>query len=398
MPKYFYGLLIFLLTSCAPVGWGRATPTPVLEDVVLDRFLTQAPVPVRSAATPVPEGTDGYVVPNGLPLPLVDPLDIVGNIMTSGSPSLVPLTRLLYDQFIVAGYRDTMRIEEVGADVIFQLYCAPPSAERPPIDIVLADRPIRQSELERCLQQNQHLVALRVALDAVVIVINGDATFATNVSKADLAAIFTARRWSDVRRGWPDAEIVRIVPTIDSTIATLFVDKILQHNALLLQNAPATTFLEDGKEIATTIADTPFSVGFLNYSDYQKAASELRLLAVDGIQPTHQNVTKGAYILTYPLLLYTDLTTLKTKPQVSEFLLYYLATLNNVIEEAGNYSLDEALYERTKVVLLNALGQGAYLEQFVPTNTPAPPATLTPTLTPTMALTTIMTATVTTTK
>lgn len=387
MQKYYYGLLIFLLTGCNALGWGRATPTPVMDDIILERFLTQAPIPAHSTATPVPETKNSYLVPAGLPLPLADPLEVVGNIIASGSPSLVPLTRLLYDRFVIAGYRDTIRIEEVGADNVFQRYCAPPSDAQPAIDIVMTDRPMRQSELEHCLQERQKLVALRVAFEAVVVVINSDATFVNSISKAELATIFTARRWSDVRSGWPDAEIIRVIPPVNSTVATLFIDKILQHNSSTLQNASAITFLEDGKEIATTIADTPFSVGFLDYGDYQKNADELRLLPIDGVHPTHQTVSSGTYGLTYPLLLYTDLATLEAKPQVGEFLLYYLATINEVIDAAGNFPLDETLYERTKIVLLNALGQSAYLEQFAPTSTPAPPMQMTPTLTPTAAAT-----------
>ncbi len=400
MPKYFSVLLIFLLAGCSTFGWGRATPVPITEDIALERFLTQAPASLRTIATPIPVSTVVYVAPSGLPLPLVDPLEVVGNLTTSGSRSLVPLTRLLYDRFVIAGYRDTMRIEEVNERDIFDRYCTSIPIEQSAIDIALADRPVRQSELERCLQQNKKLVALRVAYDAVVIVVNSEATFISNVSKADLMAVLTARRWSDVRRSWPDAEIVRVVPASDSTIATLVTDKVLQHNALLLQNASETTFLEDGKEIATTIADTPFSVGFLTYGDYQEYSNGLRLLTVDGIQPNHQTVSRGRYALTYPLLLYTDLATLEAKPQVSAFLLYYLATVNEVIDEAGNFSLDEAFYERTKVVLLNALGQSAYLEQFAPTSTPAPPATMTPilTMTPMLTSTTDLTATMTVTR
>jgi len=398
MAKFFPFLLIVLLTGCNALGWSNATPTPSIDDIALARFLTQAPIPMRITATPRMDETNQSGIPHGLPLPLVDPLELYGDLVISGSPALAPLTRLLYDQFIIAGYSSMMRIEEVGSDVIFERYCNPESATRLAIDIVMADRPITQSQLELCQQQDRQPVALQVASDAVAVVLNGDTTFTKQVSKAELTAIFTARRWSDVRRDWPDQEIIHIVPTTDSTIATLFINKILQRNSSLLQNAPTTTFLADGKEIATTVADTPWAVGFLSYADYYENAAGLHLLAIDGIQPTQQSVSRGEYALTYPLLLYADLATLQNKPQLSAFLMYYLATVNEVSNKVGNFTLSEALYERTKIVLLNAMGQESYLEQFAPTSTPTPPATMTPIVTSTITSTVTVTATTTSVK
>ncbi|MEZ4868137.1 MAG: substrate-binding domain-containing protein [Caldilineaceae bacterium] len=380
-----------LLTGCTPFGWGRATPTPVTEDAALQRFLASAPAPLRDVATPTPDDSGARVTPRGLPLPLVEPLNVEGDVAITGSPALAPLTRLLYASFVSAGYRDTMKIEEVGSDAGFQHYCTHDLTDSAAADLVMADRPMRQSELELCLQHDRKPVALRVALNAVAVVSNVDAVAVTSVNKKELATLFTARHWSDVERSWPAVDIVRVAPAADNIAFALVVEKILNRNALLLQNAPATTFLEDGQEIAITIADTPAAVGFLNYADYQKNASELRLLAIDGIQPDSATVSSGVYPFTYPLLLYADDTTLHVKGQVAAFLLYYLANMNAVMAEAGNFPVNEAIYERTKVVLLTALGQEAYLEQFPPTSTPAPPPTITPM--PTMTSTAVLTAT-----
>ncbi|MFZ4660770.1 MAG: PstS family phosphate ABC transporter substrate-binding protein, partial [Caldilineaceae bacterium] len=310
-------LLLVLLTGCGALPGRQATPTTVLEDVALQRFLTRAPQPLPVATTPTPAAQ--VQIPSGLPLPLVDPLNVTGNLRMSGSSALAPLTRRLYADFVSAGYRDTLRIEEVGADIAFAQYCAqalaPAATVGDAIDIVMTDRPIKQSELNLCVQQQRRPVALRVALAALVIVTGADAVFADNVSKAEAATLFTAHHWSDVRRAWPTAEIQRAIPTMDSMIFQLYVNKILAGQALLLQNAPATTFLADGQEIAFRIADTPYTVGFLSFADYQQNADSLRPLALAGVAPTGQNINSGVYALTYSLLLYTDAATLAERPQ-----------------------------------------------------------------------------------
>ena len=384
-------LLILWLTGCTALPWQRATPTPASADSALQRFLTRAPAPLRLTVTPLPVAGSGYLPPSGLPLPLVDPLTVAGNLTISGSPALAPLTRLLYAGFVSAGYRDTMRIEEVSADSVFARYCSQPSADQTVIDtvvdIVMTDRPIKQSELELCLQQQRRPVALRVALNAVVVVVGADADFVTGVSKAELVGLFTVSHWSAVRYGWPDTEIARLVPPVTSMSFTLFVEKIFGRNGSLLQNAPALTRLDDDREIAFAVADTPAAVGFLPFADYQQNPAGLRLLAVDGIRPDGQTVSNGSYALTYPLLLYVDEATLATKAQTGAFLLYYLAQMNGLMGKVGAFPIGEAGYERTKTVLLTALGQESYLAQFPPTSTPLPPSTATPTVTPTAPLT-----------
>ena len=396
MKSFFLPLLLLVLwlTGCTALPWQRATPTPASADSALQRFLTRAPAPLRLTATPLPVADSGYLPPSGLPLPLVDPLTVAGNLTISGSPALAPLTRLLYAGFVSTGYRNTMRIEEVSADSVFVRYCSQVSADQPAVDIVMTDRPIKQSELELCLQQQRRPVALRVALHAVVVVVRADADFVTEVSKAELVKLFTASKWSAVRYGWPDTEIARLVPPVASISFTLFVNKIFGRNAYLLQNVPALTRLDDDREIAFAVADTPAAVGFLPFADYQQNPAGLRLLAVDGIRPDGQTVSNGRYVLTYPLLLYVDEATLATKAQSGAFLLYYLAQMNGLMGKVGVFPIGEAGYERTKTVLLTALGQERYLAQFPPTSTPLPPPTATPTVTPTAPLTVTVAVTV----
>jgi ABC-type phosphate transport system substrate-binding protein len=389
MVKQFAFIFLLLLTGCGVLPGRQATPTALIEDVALQRFLTRAPLPVTVAATPTPAAQ--VLIPRGLPLPLVDPLNVTGNLRISGISALAPLTRRLYADFVRDGYRDTLRIEEVGADIAFAQYCAPNPATGDAIDIVMTDRPITQSELNLCLQQQRRPVALRVALAAIVMVTSADADFADNVSKAEAVTILTARRWSDVRRAWPAAEIERVVPAVESMTFRLLVEQLLAGQPLLLQNAPATTFLDDEQEIAFRLADTPYAVGFLPFADYQQNAAALRPLALAGIAPNGQNISSGVYGLTYPLLLYTDPATLAERPQAGAFLLYYLSNMNTVMGAVGNFPINEAGYERTKTVLLTALGQEAYLAQFLPTSTPVPPPTVTPTLTPTSAVTVTVT-------
>lgn len=377
-----------LFTGCAWFGLGRNTATPADDPAAVDRFLTSAPIPMRMTATQISDEPIVAPLPSGLPLPLVDPLNIAGDITISGSAALAPLTRQIYESFVRDGYRDTMRIEEVGTTTGFERYCSNTPDANAAIDIIMADRPITQAELGSCLEHSRRPVALRVARDAVVVVTHAEIDFLQGLTKDELAAIFTARRWSDVRRAWPATNIVRILPLMTETTSTLFAEKILRFNTVALQTAPATTFFEDSAEIGFEIADTPNALGLLKFADYQRSSNVgLRSVAVNGTLPTGISITSGNYLLTYPLLLYTDPETLQEKARVGAFLMYYLTYMNELMTNTGTFPVSEAVYERTKVVLLAAMGQESYLDQFAPTATPAPPTSIpVATITPTQSL------------
>jgi phosphate transport system substrate-binding protein len=376
-------VLLFLLTGCSLLSWGDAAPTPNANDnLAVARFLTRAPVPVGVRVTPTSMNT-GFLPPQGLPLPAVEPLEVVGDLRVSGSSALSPLTRQIYDRFVSAGYRDTMRIEEVNSEVVFQRYCTQTGDEQNAIDIVMAERSIRQSELEVCQQHNRIPVALRVASAAVVMVVNAQVDFVSSMNKPELLTLTGANQWSEIRRDWPTAEISHFIPSAPNVILTVWTMNILRGNLSTLENLSTATLLEDGQELAFAVADTPNAMGLLNFADYQRNPTGLRIIAVDGILPNGVTVSNGTYVLVYPLLLYTDLETLATHPQVGAFLFYYLSNMNVLMSDVGLFPASEAIYERTKIVLVRSLGQDAYLEQFSPTSTPSPP-TVTPTITPTV--------------
>lgn len=357
------------------IGFDVSTPTPVIEDDVIQNFLDSGPrIGDNTTSTTIerevglPLTNQQVRLPDGLPLPTTDSLELEGTIYIVGSPALAPLTRALYSGFIFDGYRDVIRIEEVGHNIGFDLYC-----QQAVVDIVMSVQPISQEQLTACIEQNRQPVALRVGLDAITIIGNPNLTFLDNVSQKDLVKIFTENLWSDVRSDWPDEEIRRFIPDADSHEFQFFVTKIFKHDQSAILNGPAVTVMQDEADLALAVSDTPYAISFSTYRTYLRHAQDLKLIGIDNLTPTFLSMTNGVYPLIRPLLLYTDADTLQNKPQVSAFLMYYLSNMNNVILETGTFPVNETIFERSKVILLNALGQEGYLDKFIPTSTPIPP-------------------------
>ena len=98
---------------------------------------------------------------------------------------------------------------------------------------------------------------------------------------------------------------------------------------------------EQDLELAAGVAEDPNGLGFVPWSAYLSQADNVRLLAVDGVQPGADTVESGAYPFTRPLYLYAASSVLGQKPQVAAFLSYYLQNLDEVVSNAGYFAADE---------------------------------------------------------
>ena len=100
------------------------------------------------------------------------------------------------ERFYDEGYGGTVTIDSIGSGAGFSRFC-----EAGETDIANASRPIRDSEVESCATIGRTPIEFRVGTDALAVVINPENDWATDVTLEELAAIFTAERWSDVNPG-----------------------------------------------------------------------------------------------------------------------------------------------------------------------------------------------------
>ena len=76
---------------------------------------------------------------------------------------------------------------------------------------------------------------------------------------------------------------------------------------------------EQDLELAAGVAEDPNGLGFVPWSAYLSQADNVRLLAVDGVQPGADTVESGAYPFTRPLYLYAASSVLEQKPRLPHF-------------------------------------------------------------------------------
>ncbi len=98
---------------------------------------------------------------------------------------------------------------------------------------------------------------------------------------------------------------------------------------------PRTIASEDDVVLADGVAARPGAIGFFGYAYYQDRTDELRGLTIDGIAPNSENAADADYLLARPLYIYTSQGILRSQPQVSAFVNFYLNNAADVAEEVG---------------------------------------------------------------
>jgi phosphate transport system permease protein len=112
---------------------------------------------------------------------------------------------------------------------------------------------------------------------------------------------------------------------------------------------------EDDMALADGISGDPAGAGFFGYAFYAENQDRLRALAIDGVEPTAENVLAGQYSGTRPLYIYSATEIIEEKPQIAAFLAYYLENLK-VVSEVGYFAADEEALAQQQTAILEALG------------------------------------------
>ena len=203
--------------------------------------------------------------------------------------------------------------------------------------IVNASRPVKQSEIDRCRSVGIRPLPFRVGADALAITVSADNDFITELSFVELQQIFgAADKWSDVRAGWPAEPIQLFIPGQDSGTFDFFVEAVFDDDpSALLARDPIMS--ENDNQLVGGIHRNRHSIGFFGYAYYRANAADLKILALDGVEPSGQAVADGSYALSRPFFIYSDADIMREQPQVKDFISYYLEHVNEVIVDIGYF-------------------------------------------------------------
>jgi len=328
-------LMSFVLAACG--GAATATQVPVVE-------------PTTAAAEPTAAPAEPTTAPVEDPMAMYAPDAVSGDIVTAGSSTVFPLSERMKQRFEEEGFTGNLTVDSIGSGAGIERFCVAGET-----DIANSSRAMKDSEIESCTGIGRTVVEFQVGIDALAVVVSSENDFVTDVTKAELAQIFsTAEKWSDVRAEWPAETILRFSPGTDSGTFDYFVETImgpgfpnaegkadLEAGEKAILESTGTQFSEDDNVLVQGVEGSPYAIGYFGYAYYQENASSLKALSVDGITPSAESAESGEYPISRPLFIYSSTEIMQEKPQVSAFIYFYLTHVVDEILDVGYFPVSD---------------------------------------------------------
>jgi phosphate transport system substrate-binding protein len=357
MFKKANSLFVIMIVSAMVLG-ACSQQTQVAPTVTTAPTKVQQATATSTVAPTAEQQPTATVESPAVVLPVVNPADYSGQFIAAGSSTVFPLLERLANRFEEEGYAGNYTIDSIGSGAGFERFCKTGET-----DISTASRKIKDAEVANCTAINRTPIEFRIGTDAIAIVVSKDNTFLTNVTKEELAKIYSsdAVKWSDVNPAWPNEDIRRFSPGTDSGTFDFFVEFVMtpaygKDNAKnTLLNAVNTQFSEDDNVLVQGVEGSPYAIGYFGFAYYAENADRLNLVSIDGVTPSYDTAESGAYALSRPLFIYSDASIMKANPDVAAFINFVLTNVDAEIQSVGYFPASNQALDVSRQAWLDAM-------------------------------------------
>lgn len=270
-----------------------------------------------------------------------------GQIAIDGSSTVYPITEAVVEEFArkYPDVRTTVGIKGTGGG--FQVFCSENAAERTAIQN--ASRAIEADEADLCKRAGIEYTEFLIGMDGLTVAVNPANEFATCLTTDELKKIWdtgsTVNNWNQVRADLPDQPLTLYGPGTDSGTFEFFTGVI---NGKAKRSRADYMASEDDNTLVQGVAGDVNALGYFGLAYYLENADKLQALQVDGgkgcVGPTVETVADGSYApLARPLYIYVNNADLK-RPEVFEFMIFFLTNAKALVAEVGYVSVDDSMY------------------------------------------------------
>jgi phosphate transport system substrate-binding protein len=271
--------------------------------------------------------------------------DLSGSIRIDGSSTVAPLSEPMGELFNEENSGVNVTVGTSGTGGGFEKFC---NGET---DISDASRAIEPDEEKACEANGIEFEEIVVANDALSVVVNPDNPV-TCLTVDQVGEIYgpkaTATGWGDLKG--LDAEFDESLdifsPGADSGTFDYFTDAINGEEGAQ-RSSDVNVVGENDNATVTGVSGSPGGIGYFGYSFYNENRDKLKALQIENpdsgecVEPAPETTQAGEYApLGRQLYIYPSAQSLE-KPEVLEFVNFYLENVNDVTEQAGFIALTE---------------------------------------------------------
>jgi phosphate transport system substrate-binding protein len=269
-------------------------------------------------------------------------------VKVDGSSTVYPITEAVAEEFQKAKKQQvkvTVGISGTGGG--FKKFC------RGETDISDASRPILKAEMAECAKAGIEYYELPVAFDALTVVINPKNSFVKQLTIAEMkkmwepAAQGKVMRWNQVNPQWPDQPMKLFGPGADSGTFDYFTEAVVGKSKSSRGDFTAS---EDDNVLVQGVSRDVNGLGYFGFAYYVENKDKLKAVPIvndkgQAVAPSMEAVEKGSYApLSRPIFIYVNAKSLG-KPEVREFVEYYMKNGSKLAQEVKYVPLPEEAYK-----------------------------------------------------
>ncbi|MEG4493750.1 PstS family phosphate ABC transporter substrate-binding protein [Microcoleus sp. D3_18_C4] len=270
------------------------------------------------------------------------------SIKIDGSSTVYPITDAIAKEYQNTNPKKaSITVEFSGTGGGFRKFCAGET------DISNASRPINPGEMEACNKAGIRYYELPVAFDALTVVVNPKNSWAKDITVAELkklwepAAQGKITRWNQIRPSWPNQPITLYGAGQDSGTFDYFTEATV---GTAKASRTDYTDSEDDNVLVQGVIKDPNALGYFGLSYYEVNQNQLKALGIDNgkgpVIPSIETVEKAQYQpLARPLFIYVSYTAVQNKPEVGEFVQFYMKKAPTLVQSIGYIPLPSEGYQ-----------------------------------------------------
>lgn len=277
-----------------------------------------------------------------------------GSIHIDGSSTVYPITEAVAEEFRAEAPEVQVTVGVSGSGGGMKKF------SRGEIDIVNASRSINESESSQAESNNISFIEIPIAYDGLTVVVHPENNWVNDITVAELKKIWepgaqgTITRWNQIRPDWPNEELHLYGAGVESGTYDYFTEAIVGKSHSSRGDYTAS---EDDNVLVQGVSSDPNALGFFGYAYFEENRDKLKAIPVDdqdeangqgAILPSLETVKNGTYApLSRPLFIYVN-SKAAARPEVVEFVNFYLENAPELSEEVGYIQLPAENYQEQK--------------------------------------------------
>jgi phosphate transport system substrate-binding protein len=278
-----------------------------------------------------------------------------GRIRIDGSSTVFPITEAVAEEFAKKSPKVRVIVGTSGTGGGFKKFAMGE------VDINNASRTIKDTEAKLAATKGIQPIAVPVAHDGITLVVNKENTWVDKLTVAELKKIWgpdsTVKTWKDIRPEWPDRKILLYGPGTDSGTFDFFTEAI---NGKSQVSRSEFTKSEDDNVLVQGVEGNRDALGYFGFAYYVSNKDRLKVVPVDSgkgaITPSLETINNETYSpLSRTVYIYVSSKSV-TRPEVQEFVRFYITEAANLVTEVGYVPLAKDKYTAARTEFDKVVG------------------------------------------